>query len=209
MAGRRLDARHQLQESRHATKGQRPCRHAYGSPGEGHQVAEREAQVEDEIGQDGELRAAHDILPQLALLPLQPIDRMVGVFERLDERLVLDGLLQHTLDDRVALAHLACQSAHPPHVDLAEEGEERNGQNDDDRQTPVHLQQVEERATEEQHLAERVGDGLGQKRDHLRHVRLQAVEHVARMAPRLAAPGGSQDAVEHLLLHAVLCADAQ
>lgn len=43
----------------------------------------------------------------------------------------------------------------------------------------------------------------------MRHVRLQAVEHIARMASRLAAPGGTQDAVEHLLLHAVLCANAQ
>ena len=138
-------------------------RHAYGSPGEGHQVAEGKTQVEDEVGEDGELRAAHDILPQLALLVLQPIDRMVGVFKRLDERLVLDGLLQDALDDGIALAHLACQSAHLPHVDFAEESEERNGQNDDDRQAPVHLQQVEERTTEEQYLAERVGDGLGEK----------------------------------------------
>ena len=88
---------------------------------------------------------------------------MVGVFKRLDERLVLDSLLQDALDDGIALAHLACQSAHLPHVDFAEESEERNGQDDDDRQAPVHLQQVEERTTEEQHLAERVGDGLGEK----------------------------------------------
>ena len=73
---------------------------------------------------------------------------MVGVFECFDECLVLDGLLQDALHDRVALAHLACQSAHLPHVDFAEESEERNGQDDDDRQAPVHLQQVEERTTE-------------------------------------------------------------
>ena len=57
---------------------------------------------------------------------------MVGVFECFDECLVLDGLLQDALDYGVALAHLACQSAHPPHVDFAKESEEGNSQDDDD-----------------------------------------------------------------------------
>ena len=39
----------QLQESGHAAKGERACRHAHGSPEKRHEVAKGEAEVEDEV----------------------------------------------------------------------------------------------------------------------------------------------------------------
>ena len=49
----------------------------------------------------------------------------------------------------------------------------------------------------------------GEKNDHITHVNLQTVEHIARMSRLLSVPFGVQKAVEQLLLHTVLSLDAE
>ena len=133
----------------------------------------------------------------------------VSSLEGLDEHAVLDGLLEHALYLRVAVAHLPCELTHTVHVDAAEQDEDGNDAHDDEGEQVVHREQIVERAEEQGQYRQGVGKGLGEEVDDILHVAFQAVEHVAGMALLLAVPFGAEDTVEHALLHAVLCTDAQ
>ena len=200
---------HQLQEGRHAAKRQRASRHAQGGPEECHQIAQGEAEVHDEVRHHAERRALHHLVAQFALRRLQAVHHVVVALQRLDEHAVLNGLLQHALHLRVARAHLAGEPPHASHVYLAQAHKHGDDGHSDESQHPVHREQIAEGAHEERCHRQRAGYHLGEEVHDVRHVELQSVEHVARVAALLAVPLRAQDAVEHVLLHAVLRLDAQ
>ena len=138
LAGRTLYLVHQLQEGRHAAERQRVERHTDGSPREGDKIAESESEVQDEVGEDRELRPAHHPAAEFALCTLQSAHDHLVALERLDEHSVLDGLLENALDLRIRVAHFSCQPPHLAHINLADQDKQRYHDDDENRQTPVH-----------------------------------------------------------------------
>ena len=90
---RTLNPVHQLQEGGHTTEGKRTGRHAQGRPQESNQVAQGEAEVQDQVTEHREHRAFHHVLPQLTLRVLQSVNHHRITLQRLDEHSVLHRLL--------------------------------------------------------------------------------------------------------------------
>ena len=200
---------HQLQESRHAAEGEAVVRHAQGCPEKSHQITHGKAQVDHQIAEHGKERSAHHALTKLALCGLQPPHHRLFALQCLDEHAVLNGLLEHALHLGIRRTDGAREVAHPANVDLAGGYEHRNDAHCDERQAGIHDEKIAESTHEQREHGERVGNGLGEKAHHIVHVYLQTVEHIAGVVLLFAVPLGSQDAVEHVLLHAVLCTDAK
>ena len=97
VASRALDAADQLEIGCHPTEGQRVAAHPQCGPGEGHEIAEGKTEVEHQVGEERKLRAAYNVMVQLALCVFQAVDGRVVAFECLEEHAVLDSLLQHAL----------------------------------------------------------------------------------------------------------------
>ena len=209
LAGRTLYLVHQLQEGRHAAERQRVERHTDGSPREGDKIAEGEAEVQDEVGEDRELRPAHHPAAELALCPLQPAHDHFVALERLDEHPVLDGLLENALDLRIRVAHFSCQPPHLAHINLADQDKQRYHDDNENRQPPVHRHQIEKRAEEHRQRRDRTRYGLSEEAHHIGDIKLQPVQHIATVVTLLPMPFRAQDTVEHTLLHTVLRLDAQ
>ena len=208
-SGRALDAVDELEESRHATEAQRVCRHAHGRPQESHEVTQGKADVQNSIAEDREHRALHHLMPQHALRPLKAIHHRGLALQGLYEHAVLNSLLERALHARILGANVLCQFAHTIDIHLAEPNEHRQDGHGDKSQHGVHGEEIAERANKHGKHRQGVWYGLGEEVDDIGDVKLQAVEHVARMEVLLAMPARAENAVEHALLHAVLGADAK
>ena len=207
--GRALNSTDQLQEGRHSAEGQRASRQLQCRPKEGDEVAQRKTEIDDKARQHAESRSLHHLVAQVALRVFEAIHHHFVALERLDEHSVLDGFLQNALHFRIAVAHVARKFPHFSHVNLAQSDENRHQNDDNQRNAAIHLIHIIERTDEKSHRGERAGDDLGEETHNIPHVQLQAIEHVARMSALLALPFRVENAVEHLLLHTVLGANAQ
>ena len=206
---RRLYLVYQLQKGGHATKGKSACSHAQGCPEEGYKIAQGKAEVQEEITQHIELGTHHHIAPQPALGFLQFLHHRLLRLQGLHEHAMLDGFLQDALHLTVGIAYQAGEISHLVHIDFAERQEDRNHDDDDDGQHLIHGEEIEEGTEEHRQHTQGVRQCLRKEINHLVHIVLQAVEHIARMHLLPAVPLGTQDAIEHALLHAVLRPDAQ
>ena len=144
------------------------------------------------------------MLAQFGLRISETVNHPVAGLQGLDEHPVLDSLRQQTLHLAVAVAHAPCVLTHLCHVYTADGNKHRQDSHGDTGQPHIHLHQVEEGTDKECHCRQRRGQRLGDESHHRLHILFQTVDDVAAVVTVLAAPLGTEQTVEHLLLHTVL-----
>ena len=109
---------------------------------------------------------------KLLLRVLQAVEHLVVGLHRLDEHTVLHGLGEDALHTAVTLPDAARKLAHLPHVEAADEDEDRKDTHGDAGKPDIHLQQVAEGTNKHGQGREHRGQRLGQEIDNVADVLL-------------------------------------